>query len=65
MTKKVGSGFAGYSPPLKTSADPANGRDLHESFNFSSKELSLQENDKNYGGWPSEPTGFREAYLDY
>ena len=72
--KEVGSSFKGYAPALDSNIDPANSGDCHEGFEAGWEELIPKENDKkraNDGAmaganvWPSEPAGFREAYLNY
>ncbi|KAI5988244.1 hypothetical protein F5J12DRAFT_530309 [Pisolithus orientalis] len=66
--------FRGYEPVFSSNADPANRADLHEGFIFGWEELVPKENDEkrtNDGAmaganvWPSEPSGFREACLNY
>lgn len=64
----------GYEPLLDSNVDPANRGDLYESFVIGGEELVPKEDDdekvhddsmliKNL--WPSEPVGFREAFLSY
>lgn len=62
----------GYEPLLDSNVDPANRGDLYESFVIGGEELVPKEDDdekvhddiiKNL--WPSEPAGFREAFLSY
>ncbi|KAI5995141.1 hypothetical protein EDD15DRAFT_2366069 [Pisolithus albus] len=62
----------GYEPLLDSNVDPANRGDLYESFVIGGEELVPKEYDdenvrddviKNL--WPSEPAGFREAFLSY
>ncbi|KIM69928.1 hypothetical protein SCLCIDRAFT_18948 [Scleroderma citrinum Foug A] len=72
--KEARSGFNGYAPPLDSNINPTNKGDLHEGFRIGWEELIPKENgEKRANGgpmveanvWPSEPTGFREAYLNY
>ncbi|KAI6107143.1 hypothetical protein EV401DRAFT_2060104 [Pisolithus croceorrhizus] len=54
----------GYEPLLDSNVDPANRGDLYESFEGDDKKVdddsTIIENQ-----WPSEPAGFREAFLSY
>lgn len=61
----------GYEPLLDSNVDPANRGDLYESFVIGGEELEYDDEKvhddsmliKNL--WPSEPAGFREAFLSY
>ncbi|KIM69938.1 hypothetical protein SCLCIDRAFT_18956 [Scleroderma citrinum Foug A] len=64
--REFGSSCRGYAPPLNSNVDPANRGDLHEAFAAGLEEQLPKESDeKGANVWPSEPTGFREAYLNY
>ncbi|KAI6123631.1 hypothetical protein EDD16DRAFT_1691445 [Pisolithus croceorrhizus] len=64
----------GYEPLLDSNVDPANRGDLYESFVIGGEELVPKEGDDKKvdddstiieNQWPSEPAGFREAFLSY
>ncbi|KIM69976.1 hypothetical protein SCLCIDRAFT_18973 [Scleroderma citrinum Foug A] len=67
--KEIGPNFKGYNPPLGSNVDPANMGDIRESFfTPDSEELVSTENEGAMTAtnvWPSEPAGFRDAFLDY
>ncbi|KAI6144537.1 hypothetical protein BKA82DRAFT_4172616 [Pisolithus tinctorius] len=71
---KQGTLFRGYEPLLDSNIDLANRGDLYEGFVISREELVPKEgDDKKTNGdttfsgnlWPSEPAGFREAFVNY
>ncbi|KAI6107146.1 hypothetical protein EV401DRAFT_2077351 [Pisolithus croceorrhizus] len=71
---RQGGHFRGYGPLLDSNIDPANRGDLYESFVIGWEErLRREDDDKKADNnsttaenpWPSEPAGFREAFINY
>ncbi|KAI6123630.1 hypothetical protein EDD16DRAFT_630190 [Pisolithus croceorrhizus] len=69
-----GAHFRGYEPLLDSNIDPANRGDLYEGFVIGWEELVPKEGDDQKADnkpttienlWPSEPAGFREAFINY
>ncbi|KIM69930.1 hypothetical protein SCLCIDRAFT_1207181 [Scleroderma citrinum Foug A] len=67
--KQLGPKFRGYNPSLGSNVDPANMGDIRESFFTTDfEELISTENEDTMAVTnvlPSEPAGFRDAYLNY
>ncbi|KAI5984803.1 hypothetical protein F5J12DRAFT_899193 [Pisolithus orientalis] len=66
---RQGAHYRGYEPLLDSNINPTNKGDLYESFMIGWEKLVPEENVGDTPAvanrWPSEPAGFREAFLDY